>query len=156
MSVTVRDPLKLSPDFGAMRREELQVYVAKCPSSDTVYDASTSGLLVFEMPLDTVRGTEILGIGYNVVTAFTGVPTWKIGLTTDIDAFCTLTNADLGQVGRSNVYAMARTFNASDFTAGSDMFQIIATIDDGGAGAGEVELSVHFRPSVGQLYNVGN
>ena len=44
MSVTVRDPLKLSPDFGAMRREELQVYVAKCPSSDTVFDASTAGL----------------------------------------------------------------------------------------------------------------
>lgn len=155
MSVTVRDPLKLSPDFGAMRREELQVYVAKCPSSDTTYDADTTGLLIFEMPLDTVRGTEILGIGYNVITTFDAQPCWKIGLTTDIDAFCTLTAADLVS-GRSNVFAMAKTFNASDFTAGSDMFQIIATIDDGGGSAGEVELSVHYRPSVGQLYNVGN
>jgi len=156
MSVTVRDPLKLSPEFGAMRREELQIYVAKCPSSDTVFDASTEGLLVFEMPLDTIRGTEILGIGYHVVTAFDEQPCWKIGLTTDIDAFCTLTGADLGTAGRSNVFVMAKTFNASDFTAGSDMFQIIATIDPAAGAAGEVELSVHFRPSVGQLYNVGN
>jgi len=153
MSINVKDPLKLSPGFGEMQREELQIYVAKCPSSDTVFDASTAGLLLFEMPLGD-KGCTILGVGYRVVTAFDAQPVWTIGPTTDPDQFCTLTGANLGGAGQSSVIWMDQQFSASDFGTASDMFQIKATIDDGGASQGEVELSVYFRPSVAQAYNV--
>ena len=153
MSINVKDPLKLSPDFGSMQREELQIYKAICPSSDTPYNASTAGLLIFEMPLGD-RGCEILGIGYRVITAFDGLPVWQIGVSTDVDAFCTLTGADLNSSQNSKILWMDEQFMASDFGSATDAFQILATIDDGGGSAGEVELHVYFRPSVAQAYNV--
>jgi hypothetical protein len=153
MSIAVKDPLKLSPDFSAMQREELQVYKAICPSSDTVYNASTAGLLVFEMPLGD-KGCEVLGIGYRIITAFDGMPRWQIGVSSDVDAFCTLTGGNMNSSGISQFVGMAEQFMASDFGSATDAFQILATIDDGGGSAGEIELSVYFRPSVGQHYNV--
>jgi hypothetical protein len=151
MSVNVPDPLKLSPDNYAQQLNELQIYKAVCPSSDTVYNASTAGLLIFEMPLGD-RGIEILGIGYRVVTAFDGMPSWSIGVSSDPDQFATFTAADFSPAGRSNVVWMNCQFMASDFTSATDAFQIEADIDDGGASQGEVELHVYFRPSLAQAY----
>jgi hypothetical protein len=151
MSINIPDPLKLSPDNYSHQLNELQIYKASCPSSDTVYNASTAGLLLFQMPLGD-RGCEIVGIGYRVVTAFDGMPSWSIGVSSNADQFCTLTAADLGLAGRSNILWMSHEFSASDFTSATDAFQILADIDDGGASAGEVELSVYFKPSLAQAY----
>jgi hypothetical protein len=142
----------MAPLSGAAELAELQVYVAKCPASDTVYDASTAGIVLFELPVGD-KGIEVLGIGYRVITEFDGQPRWQIGPSSNVDEFCTLTGADLcsSSLNQGKVIWMYEQYNSSDFGSGSDMFFVNLTPEPGGGSAGQAEISIYFRPSMATI-----
>ena len=142
----VKPVLKLAPSFPDSHIHELQLYVAEAESSDLTSAAATTGVQIFEINPNIL----VAGFGWNCVTAWDANMMLELGTSTDTNKFGRLTYANLNTAGQGGVLWSWFEMIASDFAATG--MNVIATFEQAGASAGEVNVYMIYKPGLGQAY----